>query len=217
MFGFVTHCHTHLGGKCPHRCTYCYVMNSPQGKMPKYEGDLRMVDKELRVAYGTGRTIFVEHCTDLFAEAVPAALVNQVLGHCREYPDNTYLFHTKNPARYREFEAEMPSKRILGATVETNRPTPGISTAPAPLSRLQAMASLTGRKLITIEPVMEFDLEELAASIGAVNPEIVAIGADSKGTGLKEPGRSELVGLIRTLYAKGIKVKQKGNLGRLLV
>jgi len=185
--------------------------------MPKYSGALRIIEKELHVSYGTGKTIFVEHCNDIFADGVAPEMVRQVLDHCRQFPENTYLFHTKNPARYREFLGEMPEKRILGATVETNRPTPTISKAPAPSSRLEAMASLPGRKLITVEPIMEFDLPDLAAGILKVQPEMVAIGADSKGTGLPEPKRQELVGLIQQLYAARIKVKQKGNLGRLLI
>lgn len=25
MFSWVTHTRTHLGGQCPHQCSYCYV------------------------------------------------------------------------------------------------------------------------------------------------------------------------------------------------
>ena len=213
--GFLTHMHTHLGGVCPHQCIYCYVTRMPW-QHDKYKGPLRIIAKDLNIDYGEGRRIFVEHCNDLFAAEVPDAMIRQVLEHCGKYAKNTYLFHTKNPARYADYLAAMPPDYILGATAETNRPTTGISLAPAPLDRLVAMGELTAKKLITVEPVLEFDVDPFVAALVAAKPDHVIVGADSKYRGLQEPGKVELVALMDGLRAAGIDVWEKPNLARLL-
>jgi len=110
----------------------------------------------------------------------------------------------------------MPPERILGATVETNRPTPGISLAPPPMDRLAAMRSLPGRKLVTVEPLLDFDLPELATGLLLAKPELVIVGADSKHCGLQEPGKRQILDLLDVLKAGGLTVEQKPNLERLL-
>ena len=100
--------------------------------------------------------------------------------------------------------------------METNRPTPGISRAPAPMDRLAAMRAIPGRKLITVEPILDFDLPALATGLLLAKPEVVIVGSDSKCCGLKEPGRSQIMDLLDVLKAGGLEVKQKPNLERLL-
>jgi DNA repair photolyase len=216
MFGFVSHTHSHIGGECPHACSYCYVGRMPWGRPEKYCGPIRLVEKELSVKYGEGNTVFVENCSDLFAETIPNGMIVRVLEHCCLYPKNTYLFHTKNPARYADYLCQMPPDRVLGATAETNRPTQGISHAPAPLDRLAAMAGLSGRKLVTIEPILEFDLDEFVAALIRARPDHIIVGADSKCRGLKEPSKTELLALLDTLRLTAIDLRLKPNLERLL-
>jgi hypothetical protein len=143
-------------------------------------------------------------------------MIRKVLAHCRRYPKNTYLFHTKNPARYTEYLDAMPPKRILGVTAETNRPTPTISRAPSPLDRLEAFGRLPGPKLITIEPIMDFDIAPFGAALLAATPDLVIVGADSKGTTLIEPSRRKILALLALLRKAGIRVDRKANLARLL-
>jgi hypothetical protein len=216
MFGFVSHTHTHLGGECPHRCSYCYVATNQYGRNPRYQGPLRLIPAELDVKYGQGKSIFVEHCNDLFADAVPDEAVRKILDHCSRWPENSYVFHTKNPARYAAYLDLMPPNRTLGMTAETNRPTPGVSAAPPPMDRLAAFGVLPGPRLVTIEPVMRFDLADFAAGIVNARPDRVLIGADSKGAGLPEPSRGEVLALLQALRAAGLEVGQKWNLARLL-
>lgn len=49
-------------------------------------------------------TIFVGSMTDLFGEWVPRKQILEVLLVAHENPQHRFLFLTKNPARYREFE-----------------------------------------------------------------------------------------------------------------
>jgi DNA repair photolyase len=215
MYPWVSHTHAHLGGECPHKCSYCYVDNPRFGRPAKYQGELRLIEDEFKVKYGSGRTIFIENCNDLFADGVPEEFVTRILNHCKEYPENTYVFQTKNPDNYLQWMNSMPKSFILGCTIETNRDIPNISKAPKPVDRARAMTCLTGRKFITIEPVLMFDVDILADWIRRINPEFLNLGADSKGHGLLEPTVADIMALVAKLKEYGIELREKHNLARL--
>lgn len=218
MYSWVTHTHTHLGGECPHECSYCYVGKSRYGIIPRYEGKIRLIEKEFKVNYGSSKTIFMEHMNDAFADGVPEHYINRIIGHCKLYPDNTYVFQSKNPAKFTDWR--FPSKVILGTTIETNREIK-ISKAPHPLDRFKAMSEIkfqypNYRIFITIEPIMEFDLKEMIDNLIEVHPDFINIGADSKKCGLLEPTKTEVQSLIRSIQEAGLNIKIKNNLNRFL-
>jgi len=222
MYDWVTHTHSHLGGVCPHKCSYCYVQAIEKrfGK-GKYAGELRLIDKELDVKYGSGRTIFIEHCNDLWADDVPNVFIAYILDHCCKWPDNTYIFQTKNPARFNFWLDEMPDNRLLGCTVETTSADTvhQFSCAPAPRARLEAMKALAmmgERIFITIEPILRGNAALLAEWMAWLGVEFVNVGADSKGTGLIEPSGDQVRVLLSELKRLGVKVREKRNLERLL-
>lgn len=216
MYPWVTHTHCHLGGECPHKCSYCYVNSFPFGRPEKYKGPLRLIEKEFTVKYGTGKTIFVENCNDLFAESVPGHFVVSVIGHCNQFTGNTYVFQTKNPQRYDIFWTRLPENSIIGATIESNRAYRGISVAPEPFTRFEAMKRLPGRKFITIEPVLDFDVDILASWIDQIRPEFLNLGADSKNNHLPEPTVEKILQFTEKLKGYGIELREKHNLGRLM-
>jgi protein gp37 len=207
-----------LGGRCPHECTYCFVDNPLHGRPLRYTGDIRLLEEELRVPYGEGKTILVDHMNDLFADLVRSPLIQKVLDHCRSWPANTYVFQTKNPQRYFEFLAGMPPKKMLGTTIETNRDLGRVSRAPDPMKRLTAIMALAAahKTFITLEPILDFDLGTLTAWIKDTRPAFINIGADSKGHGLKEPSAEKIQAFILEIQASGIEIRQKRNLNRLL-
>ncbi|HDY86640.1 MAG TPA: hypothetical protein ENH82_00820 [bacterium] len=217
MYPWVTHTHTHLGGECPHKCTYCYVDNPRFGRPERYQGELRLIRKELEVNYRQGKTIFIDNCNDLFAEDVIREDLIDVLRHCKKYPDNTYVFQTKNPRRYLDYDVQtnLPPQRILGATIETNRKIE-CSKAPDPIDRARGMIDLKDKKFITIEPIMDFDFPALLSWINQINPDFVNIGADSKGRGMPEPRAKKVTQLIESMNHLGIEIRGKHNLERLL-
>jgi len=183
----------------------------------KYSGPLRLIEDEFKVKYGTGKTIFIENCNDLFAEEVPGDLVLRILTHCSLWPENTYVFQTKNPGRYSKFIDFLPANRILGCTIETNRDMSTISQAPHPEKRASAMLLLgRERKFVTIEPVLDFDVDILSKWIAGTSPDFVNIGADSKGHGLPEPPMWKVEALIKSLKESGIEIREKHNLERLM-
>ena len=217
MYSWVTHTHTHLGGECPHKCSYCYVdhgfMGTPRPK--RYCGPLRLIENEFKVNYGSGKTIFVEHKNDLFCKDVSNFFVLKIVAHCLEWPDNTYVYQTKNPARYLEMDEFFPSGSILGCTIETNRAFPMFSFSPSPEMRMLAMEKLKARKFVTIEPVIDFDVDILAAWIDRIRPEFLNLGADSKGHKLPEPSIEKINALGIKLKEYGIELREKHNIERL--
>jgi DNA repair photolyase len=208
MYGFVTHTWNVIKGKCIHDCSYCYMKRFPQK-------DLWFDESELKIDLGKGNFIFVGSSTDMFAENVPSQWIMKVLNKCIEFPENTYLFQSKNPDNF--FNFEFPENTILGTTMETNWSLVGCK-APSPRDRAEAMSHIENQdKMITIEPIIDFDLEYFIELIKIANPKWVNIGADSnKKLTLKEPSSIKVEALINELK-RFTEVKNKDNLKRLLI
>lgn len=217
MYPWVTHCHTHLGGECIHKCKYCYVENPINGRNPRYTGDTRLIWKEFDIQYGTNKVIFIEHYNDLFANNIPNYYILGILGHCNQYPDNKYIFQTKNPGRYAKFISNFPPNYMLGCTIETNRNIKGISNAPSVRERYNAMINLDIMidTFITIEPILDFDIDIFSIWIYNLQPNFVNIGSDSKSHGLPEPSIDKIMKLGENIRNMDIEVKEKRNLDRL--
>ena len=191
----------------------------------KYSGPPKLTNA-INDKLGKDRVIFVQHCSDLFADEVPTPLIIAVLSRCADYPQNRYLFHTKYPRRmldlWRDNAVVKPTNVMFGVTLETDvYPTADISNAPPPAERIQALlehkALLHGRLMISIEPIMAFsNVVGFAEKIRKLNPVFISIGADSKGGKLVEPCKHDLHGFIAFCKEHGIEIKEKKNLGRLL-
>jgi DNA repair photolyase len=188
----------------------------------RYTGELCLIEKEFDIHYGKGRTIFIEHCNDLFAKAVPDEWIERILAHTCEWPDNEYVFQTKNPARMDLFRDKMPPRRLLGVTIETADADVAImvSKAPTPYDRYWEMKEMSNRKgertFVTVEPILRGPAAALGGMIRDIAPEFVNIGADSKGTDLDEPTGEAVEKLIDTLRAYNVPIRKKVNLERLL-
>jgi DNA repair photolyase len=208
MYGFVTHTWNPINGKCIHNCEYCYMKVFPQK-------ELKLNEKALGDYLGNGKIIFVGSSTDMFADNVPSEWIRKVLEKCRS-EDNTYLFQTKNPIRFKEFSRLYPEKTIFGVTIESNK---GESYNAPPChqrwNRMYEGRDFMQRTMVTIEPIMDFDLDVLVSWIKAISPEFVNIGADSKRHNLKEPTKEKILSLIEELK-KFTKVNLKENLDRLI-
>ena len=152
----------------------------------------------------------------MWAEAVPDTWINKVIQRCKMF-DNTYLFQTKNPARFKDWK-QITDKTIYACTLETNHYySDYMGNAPLPLNRMSGMILLKGilgYVMISIEPIMDFDYDIFLRWIKAVNPEFVSIGADSKRHNLPEPSPEKVESLIKELETF-TKVIIKDNLKRL--
>lgn len=209
MYPFVTHTWNVIKGKCVHDCSYCYMKFFPQK-------DLWFDKKELKTDLGNRNFIFIGSSTDMWADNIPIEWLNDILHYIRQF-NNTYLFQSKNPCRFKEiFRYPDTDNIIYGTTIETNRQDliNEISNAPSIEERVSAMENISDRKMLTIEPIMDFDVNVLIEMIKRINPLWVNVGADSKGHELPEPSTEKIQELISKLKIF-TDVKLKSNLKRL--
>jgi DNA repair photolyase len=224
MYPFVTHTWNPVQGRCPHACSYCYmrkIWNLQDSKEQIFK------DNYLHDDLGEGRTIFVGSSTDMWLGE--PAWISQILNHCRAYPDNAYLLQTKNPEKMMGWV--FPPDTIIGVTLETDnyRLCQHVSNAPPPGERVAAMAYLRRwqdlRTMVSIEPIMDFNIPRFVHFIQIIEPEFVSIGADSKRPGnpqskemiyhdFPEPPAIAVEFLIKELR-KFTEVRIKPNLSRI--
>lgn len=203
-------------GECLHACTYCYAKHH---RFPvlrrKYSGLMRVGKMDANLYHGgVDKVLFVGSMTDAWAEGVPDDVIMPVLEYCSSFPENTYLFQSKNPGRFLEFKGLFPPKTILGTTIESNW-AGEYSQAPDPVERMVAMSNLHGfTKMVSIEPVMLFDPAVMTMWIRLMDTAFVVIGADSKSNSLPEPTANSINQLIMSCRRLTV-VKVKENLRRL--
>lgn len=212
MYEWVTHTWS-PGIGCSHQCSYCYVKKYRDQPL-EFKLDLPFP------ALGKGKKmIFVGHLCDMWAKDVSRNDIAQVLEHCMHYP-NGYMFQSKNPERFETVGLLFPPDTLLGATVETNRQgiIDKLSKAPTILERIQSIRRINEwRKcFITIEPILDFDLDIFVKLLVSANPAWVNIGADSKNHDLPEPPPDKVRELAFKLTDAGIEVRNKENLLRIL-
>jgi len=225
MYSWVDYVHSHLGGECPHRCSYCYVQRNRFGVSPRYKGELRPIYQEFKVEYGYGRTIFIEHMNDMFANEIDSYWIINILEHCRKYPSNTYVFQTKNPSRAFDFISHFPEKFVIGTTIESNRLYENITKAPEPVLRFMGLMLFKARKVlggknmeifITLEPILDFDVDALIEWFRTLQPDFINIGADSKNCHLPEPSKEKILELMSKCGEHNIPIRKKVNLTRII-
>ena len=129
---------------CRHDCNYCYLPKY----MERFTGQKTLdptfypevLDEPKRIKQK--KIIFVCAYADLFGSWVPAHWIEKVLQVIRETPQHTYVFLTKNPRRYAEFE--YPDNVYCGVTIEDRDR----------MFRADELASLTVKKFCSIEPIL---------------------------------------------------------------
>lgn len=231
MYTWVSHMHAHLKGACSHECSYCYAPKGCQDRKDTYSGPVWLDMDELEVSYAPmkgekERVIFIDHMNDLFAEDVKSHMIRKVLKHCAQFLMNKYVFQTKNPQRYDEFMPQLMALNdwsqgvMLGATIETNRSTASISKAPPQINRLVSLVNLCRSTMfqpfITVEPILDMDVDVFVDWLLMIRPMFVNIGADSKNCNLPEPDARKITRLIERLRCAGIEIREKHNLARII-
>ena len=222
MYDFITHTSNPIKGLCPHKCGYCYM----RAIFRDYHGDetLRLDEYELKVNYGKNKFIFLGTSTDMFADAVPTEWILQVYDKCLQYPENKYLLQSKNPGRTLEPQLinhplmQLKDRICFATTIESNRDYP-ISKAQSMTERADAMAQLQAMGfpvMVTIEPIMDFDHEELVEMLRKIRPFQVNIGCNtSKDIKLPEPSRDQIYALVQEL-STFTNIELKSNSKRIL-
>lgn len=212
MYDFVTHTWNPIKGKCYHDCSYCYMKRWGEQK------PVRLDEKELKTNLGPGNFIFVGSSCDMFAENIPDEWILSTLRKCYDHPTNQYLFQTKNPERILNFNHFVFRQSVICTTIESDIWYPDImKNSPSPHSRAAAMNKISKAvsTYVTIEPILDFNMEEMLELIKRCNPVQVNIGADSGKNNLPEPSPDKIKQLICRLELF-TKVKLKSNLRRLI-
>lgn len=134
----------------------------------------------------------------------------------KKYENRTFYFQTKDP---KGFNVMLPiiqghDNFVLVTTLETNRDKNyrKYSKAPYPTARAADFAALDWpRKIVTIEPIMQFDHDEFLALLLAIKPEKVYIGYNShpKAVKLPEPTRLQVSDLVVSLIEHDIQIETK--------
>jgi len=209
MFNIVTATWNPISG-CLYNCNYCWARELALTKLKKSKRYAKgfkpsLNESEFHVKFGKGDIIFVSDMGDMFGDFVPDKWIKQVLDHIRQFPEADFLFMTKNPERYLKLQPYIPDNTILGATIETTIDeivqTDKVSNAPLPVCRYEAMKALDwNRKMVSIEPILDFDLNKFSKWIEEINPFIVYVGYDNYCYKLREPtlkNTNELIDKIK--------------------
>lgn len=138
--------------------------------------------------------------------------IKEHLPRCRM--KKTFYFQSKRPACFEPFLHEFPPEAILLTTLETNRDEGygDISEAPPPSERYRQFKALKyPRKVVTIEPVMDFDAKVFAGWIRSLRPECVWLGLNSREESLTlpEPSPEKLLAFAKMLVDAGIEIRAK--------
>jgi hypothetical protein len=164
----------------------------------------------------SAKTVFVCGNSDIcFATTdYTREIIKTIQEHNRRCPDKEYFFQSKRPACFKQFLRDFPDNVILLTTLETNRDDGyrEISKAPRPSKRYQQFKKLAyPRKVVTIEPVMNFDVDEFLDWMVELDPEYVWLGYNSrpKQVVLPEPSKKKMRKFIDGLRENNIRIKGK--------
>jgi len=173
----------------------------------------QLVEEELRRRFKPGQFIFVAYMGDIAFATRDEFL--RILARVREFPETYFLVQSKNPRQLYDWREDwgitLPPNVYLGTTIETNRDY-GLTKAPAPVERFRYLTGYPhNRKFLSIEPIMDFDLDILTNWVKLLQPDIVEVGYDNYANRLIEPKLSKVENLIArlekftTVYRKTIR------------
>lgn len=147
--------------------------------------------------------IFVSSMADLFGDWVPDEWIRDVFAACERAPWHTYLFLTKNPARYEQLYDDriFPYKENYWFG----------STLTKPSDEYQYFDCTPYKDFVSIEPM----LAPFGPLVGGHFPKWVIIGAMT-GPGAKwhQPKRQWVADIVDQCHAARVPIFMKGSLAR---
>lgn len=217
MYSFITHTWNPVKGICYHDCGYCYMKGFKNLELKP----IRLDEDEFKTNLKNNLFIFVDSGADLFAQDIPDEWIIEVMNYCNSF-NNKYLLQTKNPKRVIDFIKSghiNNDNTVICTTIESNRFYKSIMrnspNIPSRVTAMKEIAELGYKTYVTIEPIIDFDVEELLSYIKDCSPDQVNIGADSGGNKLPEPDKKKILELIHGLQ-QFTTVHDKRNLKRLM-
>lgn len=185
-----------------HRCISCY-------NYEPHEHPERLAQSLPITSYGQ----FIFTCANGDISFCSTAYLNKIVGRIHSEPDKTFLIQSKNPITFHRIK--WPDNVILGTTLETDTYDGydvgmKISDAPDPAIRLSDFCYIQHPlKMITIEPVIDFNMKAMVLMMEQIKPCIIWIGYDTKKAGLPEPPIEKVKELYWELGRAGFAVMLK--------
>ena len=217
MFNIVTATWNPISG-CLYNCNYCWAKDLATTKLKnskRYSSGFKpsLNKNEFTSRFAKGDLIFVSDMGDMFGNFTPTKWIVQVLNHIGQFSEADFLFMTKNPDRYLELLPQIPKNAILGATIETTSDeivqTDKLSHAPLPSERYKAMKTLEwDRKIVSIEPIVDFNLNKFAEWMEDINPFIIYVGYDNYSHKLREPTLKQTTELLNKLSETSLVIRK---------
>lgn len=162
--------------------------------------------------------MFIFTCSSGDINFCPTDYLELIIDRIKKNPDKNFLIQSKNPATFNR--VEFPINVVLGTTIETNRDEfyreNNISRAPAPSRRYEDFKNVNHKlKMLTLEPIMDFDLDEMLEWIDGINPVFIWLGTVSEASVLHinnlEPPFEKIMELYTRLGTKGYVVMFKNK------
>jgi hypothetical protein len=204
---------------CRHNCKYCSARTLAIGRLkhhPRYRDGFKPTfhPELLDIKFQPGEFVFVAYMGDVafcpinnFADIEKKIWAN---------PQTAFLLMSKDPRVFNLPFTKRPPNEVLGTTLETNRDYE-MSLAPSPEIRAHYLALVKHpRKMVSIEPIMDFDLDPFLNMVEKIKPQIIEVGADNYHNHLPEPLADKLRHLLHHLRLICPKVVEKDGLKRLL-
>ena len=206
---------------CRFDCSYCNAKKAAETRfrhVTRYVDGFtpKLIESELRRCFKPGDFIFVTYMGDI--AWATREQVRIILDRIQQFPKTSFLIQSKNPRQFYLWQFQgitIPPNVVLGTTLETNRDY-GLSKAPAPLVRYLEFSQIRHiRKFVSIEPIMDFDLDDFSFMLGNLHPDIIEVGADNYHNHLTEPPWSKIQALLENLRRVCPRVEEKQGLERL--
>ena len=203
---------------CGFECSYCNARKAALTRFrhfERYRDGFRpkFIEKELRRRFKPRQFVFICYMGDI-AFATRTQVIN-IIDRVREFLETNFLLISKHPGMFWYWHLVYPDNLYLGSTIETNRDNQ-LTKAPPPKFRKQYLAAYDHpKKFLSIEPIMDFDLEELGEWVQEIQPSIIEVGADNYHNHLPEPSWEKVGKLLELCREVCPTVVEKPGLERL--
>lgn len=189
---------------CAHGCSYCFAVKVARSVLKntlhfrQHGFKPHFVEEELSRSFKSQDFVCISWLGDIcFATAQELA---RILERAGQFPQTEFLLLTKDPGRLLAKCPPLPENFVVGASIESNR-NYSLSKAPPPVDRLKALAR-ANRRSLSLEPVLDFDLDIMVQWVESLRPEYVVVGPPYRRSGLVPPPREKLSELL--LCLKGV-------------
>ncbi len=201
---------------CNFNCSYCWARKLAEGKLKKsYPNGFVPTTHPDRFNKRFKPNDFVFVCSMGDIAFAPSVVEDVIATTVSKYPETKFLLCSKDPDVFRRTKWHQPNV-YLGTTIETNKNF-RVSRAPSVKERYYKMVGISHpHKFISVEPIMDFDLQAFLRWIENIKPGIIEIGADNYRNNLPEPEPEKVRQLLYHLKEICSNVIEKAGLERLL-